>query len=203
MMSQHDPNEINRLIVRFTDLQERWENEPAGFDWDLLQALAQEGAHAYNEGSGPSFHALALDGTQHQEFHERFLAYSLQAGFDPFMLSRVSSRGEEIAVIDHACMAEAALWNTSSARMRAALMDIARARFEPLAQQMQGGKPDARLLRVIEACCESIPLDLLEQIAPELARRHHEIERQQNVDPIEGYLSFAEKTVDINSKPYG
>jgi hypothetical protein len=204
-MSEHDANLINRLIGKFTDLQENWDNHPQDFNWSPLQTLANEGAHAYNEGCGPSFHALALDGVWHGEFHERFLGYSLQADFDPFKLARAGSGTTEIPVIDHATLAEAALSNPSSARMRAALMEVARERFSSLAQEIQRGKPKSSLwlYRVAEACAESIPLDLLEQIEPELAARHPGEVRQQSVDPVEGYLSSAELIVDSSSKPYG
>jgi hypothetical protein len=204
-MSQRDPNEINRLIGQFTDLQEQWESDPKDVDWTQLQALARKGAYAYNEDSGPSFHALALDGVEHSEFHERFLAYSLEAGFDPFKLTRVGTGTAEIPVIDHASLAEAALFNASSARMRAALMEVARTRFEPLMQEIQDNKSNMsdRLFHVITACAESIPLDLLEKIAPELAKPHHGEAKGQTVDPVEGYLSTAEVLVDSNSKPYG
>jgi hypothetical protein len=204
-MSQSDPNEINRLIGTFTDLQEQWERDPQAFDWTALEALAQRGAQAYNEGCGPSFHALALDGTLHGEFHERFLAYSLQAGFDPFKLARAGAGPEEIPVIDHGVLAEQARSNPCSARMRASLMELARPRFEPLAQDIEKGKPAASLwlFRVAEACAESVPLDLLERISPELARAHHGEARKQKVDPVEGYLSEAEVIVSARSEPYG
>ncbi|MEN3366968.1 MAG: hypothetical protein V7606_4242 [Burkholderiales bacterium] len=204
-MNARDPNQINRLIGRFTDLQEQWESNPGAFDWSLLQGLAQEGAHAYNEGAGPSFHALAIDGAQHTMFHERFLAYSLQAGFDPFKLSRAGTETAEIPVIDHASLAEEAESNASSARMRATLMEIARSRFAPLAEEIRAGKPNSYpwLMRVVEACAESIPVDLLEEIAPELVRPHVTKPPGQEVDPVEGYLSTAEVIVDSSSKPYG
>jgi hypothetical protein len=204
-MSEHDPNQINRLIGKFTDLQELWESAPEAFDWALLQALAREGAHAYNEGAGPSFHALAIDGALHSRFHERFLAYLLQEGFDPFKLSRAGTGTAEIPVIDHASLAEEARSNPSSERMRAALMEVARARFTPVVQEIQQGKPNSSpwLYRVVEACAESIPVDLLEEIAPELVKPHHGEVKLESVDPIEGYLSAAEIIVDSNSKPYG
>jgi hypothetical protein len=204
-MAQHDVNEINRLIGEFTDLQERWESNPDGFDWNLLQALAQKGVHAYNEGSGPSFHALAIDGTEHTEFHERFLEYSLKAGFDPFKLVRAGTDMPEIPVIDHGDLADSALDNPSSARMRAALMTVARARFEPFAQENAKGNTNSNpwMMRVVEACAESIPTDLLERIAPEFVRPHRGEFRKEAVDPIEGYLTTAEVIVDANSKPYG
>jgi hypothetical protein len=208
MASQYDPNEINRLIGEFTDLQEQWEAASNQFNWLWLESLAQRGAHAYNEGAGPSFHALAIDGTQHSEFHERFLAYSIQAGFDPFKLAKAGETDVEIPVIDHATLAESSDINASSARMRATLMEIARSRFSALAQEIQNGKSlnDSGLLRQIEACAESFPLDLLENIAPELARVHHERLAKQNydpVDPVEGYLSTAEVIVDDRSNIYG
>lgn len=204
-MGQFDPNKINRLIGGFTDLQEQWENDPAAFDWTSLQALAQEGASAYNEGTGPSFHALALDGVIHGEFHERFLAFSLEAGFDPFKLVRAGSGGTELPVLDHSDLADASLSNPSSARMRTTLMELARARFTPLAQEIQAGKQATSpwSFRVMEACAESIPVDILEQISPELAKSHHDQKRKQSVDPIEGYLTSAELIIESNSKPYG
>lgn len=204
-MSERDPDAINRLIGEFVDLQEVWEKNPQAFDWLRLQALAQKGAHAYNEGCGPSFHALAIDGVGHSEYHERFLVYSLHAGFDPFKLAQVGTATAEIPVIDHELLSEAAWSNSSSARMRALLMEVARVRFEPIAQEIEQGKPESfeRWFRVAEACAESIPLDLLERIAPELAREHHAQVRGERVDPVEGYLCSAEVIVDSRSQPYG
>ncbi|QDZ29409.1 hypothetical protein [Noviherbaspirillum sp. UKPF54] len=204
-MTSHDPDEINRLIGAFTDLQEQWENAPDAFDWSRLEALARDGAHAYNECCGPSFHALALDGVPHTEFHERFLAHSLRAGFDPFKLARAGNASEEIPVIDHASLADTALWNPSAARMRASLMELARQRFAPLADDIRRADPPSShpLFMTVEACAESLPLDLLERISPELAREHHGDAREQSVDPIEGYLSAAEVIVESNTKPYG
>lgn len=204
-MSHHAPDEINHLIGEFTDLQERWERDPHAFDWTRLQELARKGAHAYNENAGPSFHALALDGVPHREFHERFLADSLHAGFDPFKLAQTGTGTAPVPVIDHAGLAEAALSNPCSARMRASLMEEALARFTPLVREIREGKSASASwwFGVVEACAESIPLQLLEQIAPELARPHHGETRRQAVDPVEGYLSTAEVIVDTSSKPYG
>jgi hypothetical protein len=204
-MSRHDPDEINRLIGRFSDLQEQWESAPQAFDWTVLQALARESALAYNEGAGPSFHSLALDGVRHTEFHERYLAYSLEAGFDPFKIIRAGPEGPEIPVIDHASLAEEAMTNPESARMRASLIDLARAKFGPLVQEGRSGEPDPSdpLYQVAEVCGESMPGDLLEKIAPELARSHREKERRQMGNPVEGYLSNAELSVDDRFGPYG
>lgn len=203
-MRSRDPDEINRLIGEFTDLQEEWERDPETFDWARLQELAQKGAQAYNEGSGPSFHALAIDGVPHGTFHERFLTYSVKAGFDPFKLVSPGSVAATIPAIDHASLAEAAMSNPVSARMRAFLMELAQARFAPLAQQSQESKLDAaHWLPVIEACVESMPYDLLAEIAPELAKSHHGNTRHQAVDPVEGYLSIAEVIAEYGSRPYG
>ena len=198
-MSEDDPDLVNRLICEFADLQESWENHPETFDWGQLQELARRGAHAYNEGRGPSFHALALDGVDHREFHERFLLYLLQAGFDPFRLARPGSGVAHVPVIDHASLADA--W---SARMRAILMEIAGARFAPLAEE--AGKPGGisrEAYEMVDACAESIPLDLLERIAPELARSHPGEARQEAVNPVEGYLSPAELIIESGHAPYG
>ena len=204
-MSRSDPNEINRLIGRFMDLHEEWEGDPQSFDWTLLRALSREGASAYNEGAGPSFHALAIDGVTHSMFHERFLSYSMEEGFDPFKLARVGSRTDELPVVDHANLAEEARSNPSSARMRATLMEAARPRFEPLAQDIERGKPKSSLwlFRVAEACAESIPYDLLERIEPELTKMHYGTAREQQVDPVEGYLSAAEAIMDRKTNQYG
>ena len=204
-MNHHDPDMINRLIGTFTDLQERWEHAPESFDWASLQALAAQGAQAYNDGAGPSFHALALDGVPHSEFHERFLAHSLQAGFDAFKLAHPGSGVVTLPVIDHASLAEAALSNPSSARMRASLMELARARFAPLVRDVQNGTPATACpwYDMVDACAESIPQDLLEQLAPELARPHRGEKRENGVDPIEGYLTDAETIVESRTQPYG
>jgi hypothetical protein len=129
----------------------------------------------------------------------------VQAGFDPFRLAQTGSDTPELPVIDHASLAQTALVNPSSARMRASLMELARARFGPAIQEMQSDQPEqkADLLRAIEPCAESIPIDLLERIAPELARTHPRNVREQPVDPVEGYLSAAEVQVESISRPYG
>jgi hypothetical protein len=129
----------------------------------------------------------------------------MRAGFDPFKLSRPGSVGAEVPVIDHADLADAAEFNPSSARMRAMLMEFARARFALLAEDFRCGRRTSASwqFRVVEACAESIPRDLLENIAPELVRPHHGEVREQKVDPVEGYLSIAEVIIDSNTLPYG
>lgn len=204
-MEQRNPYEINRLIGEFTDLQEAWQRAPADFDWNALQRLAEKGASAYNDGAGPSFHSLALDGVDHGEFHERFLAYSVEAGFDPFKLTQVGSTSAPLPVIDHADLALAARVNPSSARMHASLMSLARMRFEALGQAMRDGAPEPvpGMRQAAIACAESLPLDLLQQIAPELAESRRRNMPKQTVDPVEGYLSSAEISVDRRSELYG
>jgi hypothetical protein len=202
-MSQNGAIEINGLISEFMDLQEQWARDPSAFDWKTLQALAQKGASAYNEGNGPSFHMLALDGVRHSEFHERFLAYSLEAGFDPFKLARAGSGNVLIPVLGHSGLAEAANMNPSSAQMRASLMEIAQKRFGPLAQEGGEGTQDPNLIRTIEACAESIPLDLLAKFVPELAKSHTWATGRDSLEAVEGMLSDAELIADNISKPYG
>lgn len=198
-------NDINRLIGEFMDLQEQWESNHDAFDWSALQALARKGAQAYNEGAGTSFHMLALEGVQHEEFHERFLAYSLDAGFDPFKLAKTGSGTTVIPVIGHSDLAQAARWNPSSARMRALLMEHARARFTLPVQKAENRTiaPEDELYRIFDTCAESIPLDLLEKVIPELAKSHEEPKATHPANPVEGLLSSAEMIVDNNSKPYG
>jgi len=118
-------NDTNRLVGEFMTLYEQWENEPAYFRWEALQTLARQGAQAYNEGYGPSFQILAFDGYPHGEFHERFLRYLLDAGFDPFKRVRAASGDGLVAVFGHAGLAEAALDNPVSARMLAMLKEAA------------------------------------------------------------------------------
>jgi hypothetical protein len=119
-MTNSNGNQINLLIGGFMDLLEEWEKAPHSFVWEKLQALAQAGAHAYNEGAGPSFHMLALDGVPHGEFHERFLNDSLKAGFDPFKLAKTGNGKTMTPVLSHSSLAEAARGNPASARMQAA-----------------------------------------------------------------------------------
>ncbi|MFC7514825.1 hypothetical protein ACFQUU_07405 [Herbaspirillum sp. GCM10030257] len=204
-MSQHSPDGINRLVGDFMDLQEQWENDRENFDWRVLQELAQRSVHAYNEGAGPSFQALALDGMRHNEFHERFLSYLLQAGFDPFHLSSAGSGAAEIPVIDHASLAEAAESNPFSARMRSMLMDLARKHFEPLARDVESGMQAsaAPLFPAAKACAESIPEDLMQRIAPELVAQVGAMPSRQQINPTEGYLSAAEVETDNSRRPYG
>lgn len=197
--------DINRLIGEFMDLQEAWEVAPAEFDWSTLEALAREGAHAYNEGAGPSFHALTLDGVEHTKFHERFLDFLLQAGFDPFILLSAGSATAPLPVIDHADLAEAALSNRSSAQMRASLMALASVRFEPLLKDVQAGEKleTSPMYAAFLACTESMPEDLLLRIAPELAGPRNARVGRKNVNPVEGYLSAAEMEVEKGQRPYG
>lgn len=199
-MNSYDPDSINLLIGEYSDLQEMWESRPESFDWTKLDALARKGVHAYNEGAGPSFHALALDGIQHSEFHERFLDSLLKAGFDPFKLARPGTGVAPVPVIDHAGLAEAAFSNPSSARMRAALMEAAHQRFSSLADD---GRLSQDAYEQVEACAESIPLDLLNRLTPELAGYHPGDARRGSVDPVEGYLTSAEVIVEGSHVPYG
>src|SRR6185312_14505400 len=112
-------NNINRMVGDFMDLYESWEADSAHFAWERLQALATEGAQEYNAGLGPSFHILTFDGYPHGEFHERFLRYLLDAGFDPFMVI------DSVPVFSHESLAIAAEDNPASARMKAVLDEMA------------------------------------------------------------------------------
>jgi len=202
-MSERDPDAINRLIGEFIDLHEAWERGADTFDWKRLESLAREGAHAYNEAAGPSFHALALDGVLHDAFHERFLEYSLHAGFDPFKLVQPGNDAAAIPVIDHDDLAEAALSNASSARMHDRLLALAHERFEPLVAALRdGGELAPEMFKNIEACAESIPPELLRQLAPQLLSRHI-APRRQRTDQAEGYLSTAEARVENSRRPHG
>jgi hypothetical protein len=201
-MSQNGTIDMNRLIGEFMDLQEQWAREPQGFDWSTLESLARRGASAYNEGAGPSFHMVVLDGVKHGEFHERFLASSIAAGFDPFKLAKTGNGHAMIPVLGHSGLADAASMNPISARMRASLMELAQARFGPLVQEGGADKQDADVIRIVEACAESIPVELLAKFVPELARRHDAGGGQQ-MDAVEGLLSNAELIAEKNSKSYG
>lgn len=197
--------EINRLIGEFMDLQERWERDRDALDWSALEALAQKSATAYNEGVGPSLHSLTFDGVQHDEFHERFLGYLLQAGFDPFRLVSAGSGSMPLPVISHADLAEAAEINPSSARMRDSLLELARARFEPLAREVASGEPATAspLFAVVMGCAESIPDDLMQRISPALVKQRSRAKERKAVNPEEGFLSIAEVEVEQSHRPIG
>lgn len=109
--------DINRLVGEYMDLYQEWEDAPSSLDWERLKSLAGEGAQAYNEGRGPSFHILAFDGYPQDEFHERFLGYLLDAGFDPFKTVAASDGEHRIAVFNHEGLEEAAQHNPAAARM--------------------------------------------------------------------------------------
>lgn len=202
-MPQPDSQAINNLVAAFMDLQEAWESDPDGFDWRPLDAIVQQGAEAYNEGSGPSFHSLALDGVRHSMFHERFLAGLLEAGFNPFMLTSAGSGGQPIPVIDHAVLAESAAVNPSSARMREALMEHARDHFEPLLRLAENGDdPRAHpLFAPLRACAESVPDDLLQRIAPEMGSNSSAGAPLSGMK--EGYLTTAELQAERQRRPLG
>ena len=162
-MSILKTNDINRLVGEFMTLYELWEEDAPRFAWEPLQSLAKDGARAYNEGLGPSFHILTFDGYPHGEFHERFLGYLLGAGFDPFKTVSAASGASAIAVFGHDGLADAARENPVSARMRATLHAIARQRFN-------GADTTAsseQLQRIVLLCHDSIPDDVLAKIAPE------------------------------------
>lgn len=168
-MSISNGNDINALIGKFMDLLEQWEDKPQTFNWNELRVLAKSGAQAYNEGGGPSFHALALDGVPHSEFHERFLEYSLESSFDPFKIVKAGSGNTLVPVISHSSLADASRVNPSSARMRAALMEIARGRFD-VADENTDRSNEPNWFRIVEAAAESIPSELLARIAPTLVK---------------------------------
>src|SRR5476649_762268 len=129
-MTMQKPNEINQLIGQFLELQEQWEDDPEHFDWAALKALAIAGAGAYNEGNGPSFQILAIDGMHHGEFHARFLDYSLDAGFDPYKLVPAASGRGVVAVFGHESLAQSAQDNPWSAKMLENIQRVARRRFD-------------------------------------------------------------------------
>lgn len=162
-MNMQPPNDINRLMGLFLDLQEQWEDFPENFNWEPLRQLAIESAHAYNEGLGPSFQILAIDGMQHGEFHARFLDYSLDAGFDPFKLVPAGSGRGVVAVFGHEALAAAALQNSWSAKMHARLQNLARTRFD---LEFDGtAYSDEDLEHIIALCGDSIPADVLKKLS--------------------------------------
>lgn len=161
-MNMQPPNDINRLMGQFLDLQEQWEDVPENFNWEPLHALAIESAQAYNEGLGPSFQILAIDGMQHGEFHARFLDYALAAGFDPFKLLRAASGRGVVGVFGHESLAAAATHNSWSAKMHARLEDLARTRFEA---ELETGVNAEDLGRTIAMFGDSIPADLLGKLS--------------------------------------
>ncbi len=204
MSQQNGHIEINDLIGEFMDLHEQWMRDPEGFDWSALESLARKGATAYNEGAGPSFHMLALDGVQHGEFHERFLTHSVDAGFDTFKVVRGGNGEAMLPVLCHSWLADAEAMNPSSARMRAFLMELAKKRFGGLVPESGEGVKDANLIRIIEACAESIPAELLVKLMPEMAKRHDWAARaSEDLGAVEGRISNAEMIIENNSRVYG
>ncbi len=159
--------DVNRLIGEYLYLEERWRDNPSKFPWAELEALAKAGASAYNEGKGLSFHILALDGMEHAEFHEKFLTYSLAAGFDPFKLVFTGNGNTLTTVINHRGLAENAQYNPTSARMRELLRQKARERF--VAEGTKGYRSLAEMASAIVLCGASIPKDLMDQLVPQHA----------------------------------
>lgn len=162
-MNMQKPSEINQLIGQFLALQEQWEDTPDRFDWEALKALAVAGASAYNEGNGPSFQILTIDGMRHGEFHARFLEYSLEAGFDPFKLALSASGRGLVPVFGHEALAESAGDNPWSARMLASLHSLARRRFDTEFAASAHSKAD--LEHTMLYCRDSIPQDVLQKMA--------------------------------------
>ncbi len=159
--------DVNRLIGEYLYLEERWRDNPSKFPWAELEALAKAGASAYNEGKGLSFHILALDGMQHAEFHEKFLTYSLAAGFDPFKVVFTGNGNTLTAVMNHRGLAENAQCNPTSSRMRELLQQKARERF--IAGGTSGYRSLAEMASAIVLCADAIPKDLMEQLVPQHA----------------------------------
>ena len=162
-MNMQTPININHLLGQFLDQQEQWEESPQDFKWDTLKALAAVGANCYNEGNGPSFQILSIDGMLHGEFHLRFLEYSLEAGFDPFKLVRAGSGHGVTPVFGHEALAEAAPNNPWSAKMLAALHEVARKRFGAGAEA--SGLSADELAQILARCRDSIPADLYQQLS--------------------------------------
>jgi len=155
------PNDINQLVGQYLDLQEQWQDSPETFNWEGLRAVASAGANFYNEGNGPSFQILAIDGMEHGEFHLRFLEDSLRAGFEPFKLVQLGSGRGVAPVFSHESLAYAALQNPWSARMQACLYNVARTRFG--LNEVDGiNARGSDFARVIEFCRDSIPPDVIE-----------------------------------------
>jgi hypothetical protein len=201
-MNQHDGIDINWLLGEFFALEEEWKEDPLAFTWDKLRTLAWTGARAYNEGRGPSFHALAIDGMIHNEFHYRFLLYSIEAGFDPFKLT-CAGTGPSSSVISHDDLAEASLANPWSARMRELLFEEASKRF-PL-QDVENAPEDVvgeAGIRTIEACAPSIPVALLERVSPELVSYHPRKADGHKINAVEAYLSVAEVAAEDSKSPW-
>jgi hypothetical protein len=167
-MSTQKAMDINLLLGRFLDLQEQWEEAPADFDWPALRALAADGAHSYNEGNGPSFQILCIDGMRHGEFHLRFLEYSVEAGFDPFKLVVATSGTGMVAVFGHESLADAANENAWSGKIQASLRELARARFGAAIEDESDELASADFMRMIECCRDSIPDDLLAKVSDRL-----------------------------------
>jgi hypothetical protein len=164
-MNIQKPNDINQLVGRFLDLQEQWEDSPGNFNWAALKELASTGANSYNEGNGPSFQILCIDGLQHGEFHLRFLEYSLEAGFDPFKLVRVGSGQAVAPVFGHESLAYAAKQNLWSGKMQACLQNFARTRFGSEIEIEGISLSGVDLTRTIEYCQDSIPVDVFEKLS--------------------------------------
>ncbi|GGC57950.1 hypothetical protein [Undibacterium terreum] len=162
--------DINRLIGEYLYLEERWQDDPSRFQWTELEALAEAGASAYNEGKGLSFHILALDGMDHNEFHENFLRYSLAAGFDPFKVVHTGNGNTLTTVLNHRNLAENAQHNATSARMQILLQDKARERFA--VEEAGADENLSEIATVIALCADSIPKDLLEQLVLKDAAIH-------------------------------
>jgi len=160
-MSMPKPNEINQLIGQFLDLHEVWEDDHERFDWNKLSALAVAGATAYNEGNGPSFQILAIDGMHHDEFHARFLTASLEAGFDPFHLVPSSSGRGVATVFGHESLAEAAGKNTWSAQMLTAIQNLGRRRFDT--EFDPSTYSAGELAQALQLFRDTLPTDVLEK----------------------------------------
>lgn len=155
------PIDINQLVGQYLDLQDQWQASPGTFNWEALKAVASAGANFYNEGNGPSFQILAIDGMEHGEFHLRFLEDLLEAGFDPFKLVQLGSGHGVTPVFAHESLAYAAQQNPWSARMQACLHNVARARFgsNDVDNTTAAG---IDFSHAIGCCGDSIPPDVIE-----------------------------------------
>src|SRR5471030_1859255 len=162
-MTMQKPNEINQLIGQFLELQEQWEDDAVRFNWDALKSLAAAGATAYNEGNGPSFQILAIDGMHHGEFHARFLDYSLEAGFDHYQLVPAASGRGVVAVFGHESLAQSAQDNPCSARMLETIQRVARRRFDT--EFVPSAYTKAELEETLRHCRDSMPKDVAEKLA--------------------------------------
>lgn len=153
--------DVEPLLIEWRELKDAWERSPAGADWQRLRLLAERSAVIRERGSGETLARKAMSLEEPDVFHEKFLEYLIEAGFDPF-----DAEGQPGgAPLDHGLLlSQSSQGNESSRRMKARCDQLARVKFAPLTRGAVGRRVSEQELDRLRGSwdffCPVLPQDL-------------------------------------------